>query len=75
MEGKKGADVVALLASTLWGEDQCRPPLSGSRDPRAHTAYAARRAEPRAPKGSRNGNFIDGAWTAEALEERRWTTG
>jgi len=29
MEGKKGADVVALLASTLWGEDQCRPPCRG----------------------------------------------
>jgi glucans biosynthesis protein len=25
-----------------------------------------------APKGSRNGNFVDGAWTAEAIEERRW---
>jgi hypothetical protein len=27
---------------------------------------------PGAPKGSHNGNFVDGAWTAEAIEERRW---
>jgi glucans biosynthesis protein len=27
---------------------------------------------PGAPKGSGNGNFKDGYWTAEAVEERRW---
>jgi hypothetical protein len=27
---------------------------------------------PGAPRGDRNGNFTDGAWTAEAIEERRW---
>jgi hypothetical protein len=27
---------------------------------------------PGAPKGSGNGNFKDGYWTAEAAEERRW---
>jgi hypothetical protein len=27
---------------------------------------------PGAPRGSRNGNYTDGAWTAEAIEERRW---
>ncbi|HEY8033335.1 MAG TPA: HGGxSTG domain-containing protein [Methylocella sp.] len=27
---------------------------------------------PGAPRGDRNGNFKDGAWTAEAIEERRW---
>ena len=25
-----------------------------------------------APRGARNGNFKDGNWTAEAIEERRW---
>jgi len=27
---------------------------------------------PGAPRGARNGNFTDGSWTAEAIEERRW---
>jgi glucans biosynthesis protein len=26
-----------------------------------------------APKGDANGNFKDGYWTSEAVEERRWT--
>src|ERR1700751_361533 len=25
-----------------------------------------------APRGSRNGNYTNGNWTAEAIEERRW---
>jgi glucans biosynthesis protein len=27
---------------------------------------------PGAPKGSGNGNFKDGFWTSEAVQERRW---
>jgi hypothetical protein len=27
---------------------------------------------PGAPRGERNGNFKDGQWTAEAIEERKW---
>ena len=27
---------------------------------------------PGAPRGEQNGNFKDGHWTAEAVEERRW---
>ena len=27
---------------------------------------------PGAPRGARNGNFTDGTWSAEAIEERRW---
>jgi predicted DNA-binding transcriptional regulator AlpA len=27
---------------------------------------------PGAPRGARNGNFKDGTWTTEAIEERRW---
>jgi hypothetical protein len=28
---------------------------------------------PGAPRGEGNGNFKNGYWTAEAVEERRWT--
>ncbi len=27
---------------------------------------------PGAPRGERNGNFKNGDWTAEAIDERRW---
>jgi hypothetical protein len=27
---------------------------------------------PGAPRGPKNGNFKNGDWTAEAIEERRW---
>jgi hypothetical protein len=27
---------------------------------------------PGAPRGARNGNFKDGGWAAEAIEERKW---
>ena len=27
---------------------------------------------PGAPRGRKNGNFKNGEWTAEAIEERRW---
>jgi hypothetical protein len=29
-------------------------------------------ASPGAPHGTQNGNYTDGTWTKEALEERRW---
>jgi hypothetical protein len=29
-------------------------------------------ARPGAPHGPKNGNFRNGNWTAEAIEERRW---
>jgi hypothetical protein len=29
---------------------------------------------PGAPKGSKNGNYKDGAFSAEAVEERQWLT-
>ena len=32
----------------------------------------ARRSEPGAPRGTENGNFRNGNWTAEAIEERMW---
>ena len=27
---------------------------------------------PGAPRGAKNGNFTNGDWTAEAIEERKW---
>jgi hypothetical protein len=27
---------------------------------------------PGAPRGAKNGNFRNGDWTAEAIEERKW---
>jgi hypothetical protein len=27
---------------------------------------------PGAPKGEKNGNYSNGDWTAEAIEERKW---
>jgi hypothetical protein len=27
---------------------------------------------PGAPRGSKNGNYRNGDWTAEAIEERKW---
>jgi len=40
--------------------------------PRPKAVPLARRVEPRCPGGARNGNFTDGTWTAEAIEERKW---
>jgi hypothetical protein len=42
----------------IRGRNRCR--LHGGRSPGA-------------PRGERNGNFKIGYWTAEAVEERRWT--
>jgi glucans biosynthesis protein len=45
---------------------QC-PALRGRSQCRIHGGLS-----PGAPRGARNGNFKDGAWTAESIEERRW---
>jgi hypothetical protein len=38
-----------------------------------HAAGRIARREPApAPRGTKNGNFRNGNWTAEAIEERRW---
>jgi glucans biosynthesis protein len=44
-----------------------RPPISGRTRCRLHGGLS-----PGAPHGSKNGNYRNGAWTREALEERRW---
>jgi hypothetical protein len=45
---------------------QC-PAIRGRKRCRLHGGLS-----PGAPKGSRNGNYKNGDWTAEAIEERRW---
>jgi hypothetical protein len=45
---------------------QC-PALRGRKRCRLHGGLS-----PGAPRGIGNGNYQDGAWTAEAIEERRW---
>jgi glucans biosynthesis protein len=46
----------------------CRcPAVSGRTRCRIHGGRS-----PGAPRGKGNGNFKDGYWTAEAVEERRW---
>jgi hypothetical protein len=47
----------------------CRcPAIRGRKRCRLHGGLS-----PGAPPGEPNGNFKDGYWTAEAVEERRWT--
>jgi len=45
---------------------QC-PAMRGRKRCRLHGGFS-----PGAPRGARNGNFTDGTWSAEAIEERRW---
>jgi glucans biosynthesis protein len=54
-------------AKTRAGTPCERPAISGRKRCRLHGGLS-----PGAPRGSRNGNYRDGSWTLEALEERRW---
>jgi hypothetical protein len=54
-------------ARTRTGElCQCKPIIGRSRC-RLHGGLS-----PGAPRGPKNGNFKNGDWTIEAIEERRW---
>ena len=44
-----------------------RPAICGRRRCRLHGGLS-----PGAPRGTKNGNFRNGNWTADATEERRW---
>ncbi|WP_152621329.1 HGGxSTG domain-containing protein [Bradyrhizobium japonicum] len=48
------------------GQCQC-PAVHGRTRCRIHGGLS-----PGAPRGTGNGNFKDGFWTAEATEERKW---
>jgi Tripartite tricarboxylate transporter family receptor len=65
------ADIVMLLNSELRmtraGTPCQSPAIRGRRRCRLHGGLS-----PGAPKGSQNGNYKNGEWTAEAIEERKW---
>ena len=54
-------------ARTRGGTACQRPALRGRRRCRLHGGLS-----PGAPRGSENGNFRNGNWTSEAIEERKW---
>ena len=54
-------------APTRAGTECQRPALRGRKRCRLHGGLS-----PGAPRGDKNGNFRNGNWTAEVIEERRW---
>jgi hypothetical protein len=54
-------------ARTRAGTACQRPALRGRRRCRLHGGLS-----PGAPRGTKNGNFRNGHWTAEAIQERKW---
>jgi hypothetical protein len=54
-------------AKTRDGTPCPNQPVQGRRRCRLHGGLS-----PGAPRGNRNGNYKNGGWTAEAIEERRW---
>jgi glucans biosynthesis protein len=54
-------------AKTMAGTPCQHPPVPGRKRCRLHGGLSAG-----APRGRRNGNYTNGEWTAEAIEERRW---
>jgi len=63
----RSSQVSRCGAKTRAGTPCKSPPVQGRRRCRSHGGLS-----PGAPRGSRNGNYTNGEWTAEALEERRW---
>jgi hypothetical protein len=54
-------------ARTRAGTPCQRPAIRNRRRCRLHGGLS-----PGAPRGPQNGNFKNGDWTAEAIEERKW---
>jgi hypothetical protein len=54
-------------AKTKEGTPCCRRPIRGRKRCRLHGGLS-----PGAPKGRQNGNYRNGEWTTESIEERRW---
>jgi glucans biosynthesis protein len=58
----------ARCGAKTRGGNACRcPAIRGRTRCRIHGGLS-----PGAPRGEGNGNFKDGYWSAEAVEERRW---
>ena len=56
----------------MWGENAGWPLVPMPGPARSKALPPARRIEPRRATRPKNGNFKNGEWTAEAIEERRW---
>jgi hypothetical protein len=54
-------------AQTRLGTACLRPAIRGRKRCRLHGGLS-----PGAPRGTKNGNFRNGSWTVDAIEERRW---
>jgi glucans biosynthesis protein len=54
-------------ALTRAGAACQRPVIRGRKRCRLHGGLS-----PGAPRGRKNGNFRNGSWTADAIEERKW---
>jgi hypothetical protein len=54
------------------GENARWDALRASSPKRPYTCRLHGGMSPGAPRGPRNGNYGDGSWTLEAMEERRW---
>jgi hypothetical protein len=56
----------------MRGDDArgCAMQMSDHARPKAMSLHGG--LNPGAPRGARNGNFTDGTWSTEAIEERRW---
>jgi len=63
----RSAQVSQRGAKTRAGSPCRRPPVHGRKRCRLHGGLS-----PGAPRGSRNGNYTTGDWTADAIEERQW---
>jgi hypothetical protein len=61
------SEVSRCGAKTKAGTPCESPPVKGRKRCPLHGGLS-----PGAPRGSRNGNYKNGDWTAEAIEERRW---
>jgi glucans biosynthesis protein len=61
------SQVARCGAKTRLGHPCRRPPVQGRKRCRLHGGLS-----PGAPRGGRNGNYTNGEWTAEAIEQRRW---
>ena len=46
--------------------------LGSSSGPSDHLQELHGGLSPGAPRGAKNGNYTNGDWTAEAIEERKW---
>jgi hypothetical protein len=59
---------VPTCGAKTGAEKLCqRPAIEGRKRCRLHGGLS-----PGAPRGFNNGNFKNGDWTAEAIEERKW---